>query len=124
MTNRIIKFRAWDKIEKIMSQWDEIAVTPIWEGKPEEPISMLKDAWKAIENCRVIMQFTSLFDKNGKEIYEGDIVEIDGEISRDHNLPPNRQVIEYIENAFLPRPHGEVFEIIGNIYENPELIKQ
>lgn len=69
-----------------------------------------------------IMQFTGLKDKNGKEIYEGDIVRC------------NEQFVEqvvFLNGGFQTTQDGETFkvsawgwdtmEVIGNIYENPEL---
>ncbi len=61
------------------------------------------------------MQYTGLKDKNGKEIYEGDIYNYEGEID----------VFESIEDFYyseLIRYRVEEGEIIGNIYENPDLI--
>lgn len=73
-----------------------------------------------------VMQFTGLLDKNDKEIYEGDIVDFAG-------LKPVE--IVWKDNGFKSSMHGSepihltqegmsMFgEIIGNIYENPELLK-
>ena len=69
-----------------------------------------------------LMQFTGMKDKNGKEIYEGDIL-IDLMISPSLN---NKIVIRnYIEDSYHiinEMREGCHFEIIGNIYENPEMI--
>lgn len=68
-----------------------------------------------------LLQFTGLLDKNGKEIYEGDICKNGG----------GKTIIEWdnevagfdftnSEGAVLS---GDLFEVIGNVYENPELLK-
>ncbi len=87
----------------------------------------------------IVMQFTGLFDKNGKEIYEGDVVRLE-------QWEPREYQIVFIEGAFCMGSlkkteqfnvgqfvadihylqsggRGPVSEVIGNIYENPELLK-
>ena len=93
---RPIKFRAWDKINKKMFRLSH------------NPISELSKA------SIPIMQFTGLKDKNGKEIYEGDIMK---------NYDYHFFVVEWNKkNARWDNCFGR--EVIGNIYENPELIKE
>ena len=103
---RPIKFRAWDKQLNIM----------VYAGN--EVIFYLNYLPQ-----RIIMQFTGLTDKNGIEIYESDIVI--HEYESEYGPLEHRDVVEYLGGAFYPiceKPENE-FEVIGNIYETPELLK-
>jgi hypothetical protein len=80
------------------------------------------------EDCP-LMQFTGLKDRTGKEIYEGDIVTADrifGEESL-RKERTQRQAVSQNECGFAPfnsfTSSFEKAEVIGNIYENPELLK-
>jgi uncharacterized phage protein (TIGR01671 family) len=75
-----------------------------------------------------IGQFTGLKDKNGKEIYEGDIIHHSDSILRENEIV----VVGYLDGAFtlfnkeginLLHVKYPCCEVIGNIYENPELTK-
>jgi len=113
---REIKFRAWNVLDKKMLNWGDIFHLPAWEifpGTPEQrPFN--------------IMQYTGMEDKNGREIYEGDIVRKSNGVVG---------VAVYFKAAAGYKLHnanyGQVFdifetdakylEVIGNIYENPNL---
>ena len=74
---REIKFRAWDKAEKKMLFGADPFVIDVW-GSNE---SIFAEPHKR-ENC-IFEQYTGLKDKDGKEIYEGDIVEEDIDFNSD-----------------------------------------
>lgn len=116
--NRIIKFRAWDEIGKQMIEHDNLIMTSDGFSALDEEAVMFP-----MEN---IMQFTGLLDKNGKEIYEGDVVRY----SMQGDLQYKPMVVDMF-NLRLGMAEGDPymrmddnFEVIGNIYENPELITQ
>ena len=67
-----------------------------------------------------IMQYTGLKDKNGKEIYEDDIARHPDHL-RDHVITFN-PLAGWLSN-FIDGTSHEYIEVIGNIYENPELLK-
>lgn len=119
------KFRAWSNTEKIMSDVKKIDFC-----NSEIDARLFEET--AIEEV-VLMQSTGLFDKSGKEIYEGDIV-------RQVRTQPTTEneviigVVTMIEGAWLIMNDNEQLasylwsemdenEIIGNIHENPELLE-
>lgn len=75
-------------------------------------------------------QFTGLFDKNGKEIYEGDILLMDedetGKIYNQVDIKARcfGYIGEYSGKLIPFCDYGVTEEIAGNIYDNPELIKE
>ena len=138
-TNRVIKFRAWDG-ERM---WDEsLEICPA-----DDAYGMTLGQATNPDNygMKVLMQFTGLLDKNGKEIYEGDIViyetlhgfSCDEEDWRSQGTKVSSpSVVEFEDGEFWPREYAQLvddgyyshrwfnFEVIGNIYENPELIEK
>lgn len=124
---RIIKFRAWDKENKRMLSVEEIDFY-LERINGVHGIYPITQSFKNIE----LMEFCGLKDKNGNEIFEGDIVNIEkGRNSRARkNKGPNiekREVLWVLsakQNGFnLCLNKVTEREVIGNIYENPELIK-
>lgn len=68
-------------------------------------------------------QFTGLYDKNNKKIFEGDILRNTlGELFIIEFPTPNEDSEDYREKFLYPMPWKEYREIIGNIYDNPELL--
>ena len=127
-----IKLRVWDKEENKMYYFDLTSYMSVNEGGQEElcPSKLVgPDAF---------MQFTGLLDKNGKEIYKGDIIYA--------SLNDNKYILKYGEysceydEAYPKGKHygwylqdksnyceglsddSLLIEVIGNIYENPEML--
>lgn len=114
---RAIKFRAWAHERKTMLE--PVNLLTNFEG-------WVPNGYPANETFR-LMQFTGLLDKNGKEIYEGDILLIDNSFKL-WKLPDSGIVeVKWIGAGFYPLCNDltqvDKSEIIGNIYENPELLK-
>ena len=108
---REIKFRAWDGKEMEYFTLPDL----YWRGENTGDYDF--------PNSRIsIMQFTGLKDKNDKEIYEGDI------LGREISAIMIKAELSWNCGCCLDIygweiPHEET-EIIGNIYENPELLKE
>lgn len=108
---REIKLRAWDEIDE---EWK-------YSGYPNMPMWQF---WENVElgDYKNVCEFTGLHDKNGKEIYEGDILKYDGEERVVVYEAPSFELQLKDSRAFAWDNWSEFGEIIGNIYENPELL--
>ncbi len=126
--SRVIKFRAWNTKHKYMDDTVFIrtgdgAVFDVPNVRYDTPNTEIE-----LSNDLVIMQFTGLTDKNGVKIYESDVVQ-------DHN---GTGFVEWRNTAYRVnyqngtakwfydytlRGEFESIEVIGNIHQNPELLK-
>ena len=126
------KFRAWDKISKKM-----FPVTMIDFGQSYMMIEEINELLCKRDFDEIeIIQSTGLFDKNGKEIYEGDIVRF-SDCDDDVYITPVVWDKNYacfgvsfsggypISFDYLEEFYTELkdIEVVGNIYENPELLE-
>jgi uncharacterized phage protein (TIGR01671 family) len=115
---REIKFRGWSKIDKKILSWKEL--------KSVAGVLNHFDTKEEYDLC--IMQFTGLLDKNGRGIYEGDILKLENTLGDKnfyevfwqngfgcYSTKPNTSVPLSVWNCYM--------EIIGNIYETPTLLK-
>ena len=73
-----------------------------------------------VPSCKILTkdQFTGLHDKNNKEIYERDIVESWDKVSNNYG----RSMVEWHNQGYWYFQDGDEIEVIGNKWENPELI--
>lgn len=121
----IPKFRAWDKKDKAIRDVTHIIYMY------ESVVLNVERTFYERTFCEIeLMQLTGLKDKNGTEIYEGDIVRYNRGVS--YSVEKFPYSVKYIEGAFVFE-HGFIqhnlfknvkyVTVIGNIYENPELLE-
>lgn len=127
---REIKFRAWDnafnKMFEVIQVSYEESETLAWRFPFEgERVGWSSAGWEVGKECE-LMQYTGLKDKNGVEIYEGDIYKtptgLTGQVFFHANggwLVETKEV----EFTLLKINASKQGKVIGNIYENPELLE-
>lgn len=132
---REIKFRFWGDFRTFENNEEEKVMLygDTWAYEEYEPINKI---FKSVQENVIVMQYTGLKDKNDNEIYEGDIVkyfydgrlEKEGELIEDYTAEGIATIIfdggcfMFNDNNFSSTFDSEYeLEVIGNIYENPEL---
>lgn len=116
----IFKFKAWDKKNEKMWDYGSDQACELWE----DGCDLMGMSFINSQPNVIWLPYTGLKDRNGTEIYKGDILKI----YQDGILP---QVVDFSEGMFhtdefalfeLMRNKEQEIEIIGNIYENKELL--
>lgn len=129
---REIKFRAYHKKDKLMLDWFTL-IQSAWNTYAEgQYFCLFYEVLITKKDYFNVMQYTELKDKNGKEIYEGDIL---GGHGKDHPLGEYKAVVIwnekkgewYLDKAYCSGQRNlwrwcDGMEVIGNIYENKELL--
>lgn len=145
---REIRFRAWDKEEKFMLQ----DIQSMYDGSCNHKETEERYGWISCfdsfidDDNYVVMQYTGLKDKNGTEIYEGDIVHYKSTIDQfgflltheqtgvigvnkgmtgftGKNTQTYKDEVNTHDSKFLFLS-PDIYEVIGNVWENPELLKE
>jgi uncharacterized phage protein (TIGR01671 family) len=139
--NRPIKFRVWDNKNKI---WLDKTDFCIYNGDAQEleiggteylsngvscnPLKFVGDDTGGLyyNSNLIIQQYTGLTDKNGKEIYEGDIIHLKfGELNANLVVKWDKYMgLQYHNGGWTSLVHVDTHgEVIGNIFEHSELLK-
>jgi uncharacterized phage protein (TIGR01671 family) len=134
---REIKFRAWDNVKDKMyyiGEEDDVAFSFDSSGFVATDLTEHDWGFKQLEHLQY-MQYTGLKDKNGMEIYEGDVLETD--LSRPYVVvvfrngafmyqchDSGKDFYDYMAPADKDTKMDQFLKIIGNIYENPELLEE
>jgi uncharacterized phage protein (TIGR01671 family) len=138
---REIKFKAWDKKNNRMANVDSIEFVDALEGRTGINVYVegkRNSYWlEAFKDEYELLQYTGLKDTNGKEIYEGDILKAEDP----YREKTKNIAVEFINGAYhiewsnmfyeetdittiyWAKDMDFSFEIIGNIYQNPKLLK-
>jgi hypothetical protein len=130
------KFRAWDIAKKEMFK-DTFAITESGQVVVVEQEDVMSPPDYVFVDHLVIMQSTGLFDKNGREIFEGDIIANGPDVMcmKRHNTlgfyVEKKGKVEFIADCAVleefeedAKEIADSLEIIGNIYENKDILEE
>ena len=129
--NREIKYKAWDKAKKV---WKIVTGLHFFGGEKLTTISYDSEEGEImdvpVEEFEIV-EYTGLKDKDGKDIYTGDVLKMD-------SWTPEHIQVKFIEGAFCLANAGGHYigeihytnhanipqsTVVGNVFENPNLLK-
>lgn len=119
MLNKDIEFNLWDKYNKEMYSWEYIAIEKDQVFLTDGSVYLSHDA------C-ILLQYTGIVDKNKQKLYNGDIVQCGDDLIVSITWSNGGFQLKTNENqGNMPAVQERLnrFVKIGNIYENPELLK-
>jgi len=118
---REIKFRAWDTETRVILPTPSGTCTLDWDHQLGHDMR-----YPGLRDRYILMQYTGLHDKNGKEIYEGDVLKS----PKTFDIGPVVYDVELDGGPGFIWNHPMMYvaqmdecEVVGNIYENPEMMK-
>lgn len=139
---RVVKFRAWDKDRKKMYSSEEMGkdeLTLSVDGRGFVNVNGISTKLSEYFEHLIPLQWIGLLDKNNKEIYEGDIVNIvdygnyevifelgSFDLVKTNEDKIDLEVVDKVRDVHAIQDfcHGTHYlEVVGNIFENPELIR-
>ncbi|MBE9515945.1 MAG: hypothetical protein IME93_03090 [Proteobacteria bacterium] len=123
---REIKFRAWDIDRRQYLSGGAVFIEVLRGRNPEEGRLYLDTSDHISKDRFILQQYTGLKDKNGAEIYEGDVLEEEEgyyfEVVWDESWAKFKIQHRTISIQYPEWNRGKKMKVIGNIYENPELL--
>ncbi len=122
---REIKFRAWHEYGYIRMSPKMCKPGMVYDEKPGDCLTWKNQGQKIID----IMQWTGIKDRTGTDVYEGDIIELSCGCCRYRVVWDDKRLCWWPKDDGKSQVHGfddfdvwaHKIEIIGNIYENPEM---